>query len=43
MLHAVKHIGLDGGVVVHVLKGDAVAYLERFLKTPVAHIVPAEA
>ena len=43
MLYTVKHVGLDGGVVVHVLKCDAVTAFERLFKAPVTHVITTQA
>lgn len=42
MLYAVEHGGLDGSVVVHVLKRQTVTGLQRLGKTPIAYIVAAQ-
>ena len=42
MMNAVEHVGLDGGVVNHVLKDDVVAYFKRAFKAPIAHVVAAQ-
>ena len=42
MSDAVEGVGLDGGVVNHVLKDHLFAYLQLMVETPIAHEVAAQ-
>ena len=39
MADAIKHIGLDGGVVEHILEDDVLAHLQSMVEPPKAHEV----
>lgn len=39
MVYAIEHVGLDGGIVQHVLEDDVLANGKLMVELPVAHVV----
>ena len=42
MADAIEHIGLDGGVVEHILKDDVLAHLQSMVEPPKTHEITRE-
>ena len=42
MLYAVKHIGLDSGIMIHIKKRETLSRFKRRVKLPITHIIAAK-